>query len=88
MLNELHGGYYRDNFPNNLPSPVPSPSSLGFDIHTQLAQSGLPFLAVGGYFDLGNSYNGPQPRIDTNLTYADNFTWIGGKSFPEIRRVL
>ena len=27
---------------------------------------------------LGNSYEGPQPRIDTNLTYADNFTWIRG----------
>ena len=77
-LNELHGGYYRLNFPAVLPTPVQSPSSLGFSINPQLAQSGIPFIAVGNYFDLGNSYDGPQPRTDTNLNYADNFTWIRG----------
>ncbi|MGA3335080.1 MAG: carboxypeptidase regulatory-like domain-containing protein [Terracidiphilus sp.] len=77
-LNELHGGYYRLNYPSVIPSPVQSPSSLGFSINPQLSLSGIPFIGVGNYFDLGNSYEGPQPRIDTNLTYADNFTWIRG----------
>ncbi len=78
MLNELHGNYYRFNFPSVIPTPVQDPSSLGFQIHPQLAQAGIPYMAVGGFFDLGNSYEGPQPRLDTNLTYADNFTWIRG----------
>ncbi len=78
LLNELHGGYYRFNYPSVIPTPVQTPSSLGFDINPQLPQSGVPFMAVGEDFDLGNSYEGPQPRLDTNLTYADNFTWIRG----------
>ena len=77
-LNELHGNYYRFNFPSVIPTPVQDPSSLGFDINPQLAQAGIPYMAVGEAFDLGNSYEGPQPRLDTNLTYADNFTWIRG----------
>jgi hypothetical protein len=78
MLNELRGGYYRFNYPTVIPSPIQSPSSLGFQINPQLAQSGIPFISVGSYFNLGNSYEGPQPRIDTNLTYADNFSWVKG----------
>jgi Carboxypeptidase regulatory-like domain len=78
LLNELHGNYYRFNYPSVIPTPVQTPSSLGFDINPQLAQSGIPFMAVGNDFDLGNSYEGPQPRLDTNLTYADNLTWIRG----------
>jgi hypothetical protein len=77
-LNDLHGGYYRLNFPSVIPTPVQSPSSLGFSINPQLALSGIPYMSVGNYFALGNSYEGPQPRTDTNLTYADNFTWIRG----------
>ena len=77
-LNELRGGYYRLNYPSVIPSPVQQPSSLGFSINPQLAQSGIPYMSIGGYFALGNSYEGPQPRTDTNLTYADNFTWIRG----------
>jgi Carboxypeptidase regulatory-like domain len=77
-LNELRGGYYRLNFPSVIPTPVQSPTSLGFSINPQLALSGIPFMSVGAYFSLGNSYEGPQPRTDTNLTYADNFTWVRG----------
>ena len=78
MLNELRGGYYRLNFPSVIPTPVQSPSSLGFSINPQLALSGIPYMSIGSYFNLGNSYEGPQPRTDTNLTYADNFTWVKG----------
>jgi hypothetical protein len=77
-LNELRGGYYRLNFPSVIPTPVQSPTTLGFSINPQLAQSGVPYIGVGNLFNLGNSFEGPQPRIDTNLTYADNFTWIRG----------
>jgi hypothetical protein len=78
MLNEVHGGYFRNNFPSVIPSPVQSPSSLGFAITPQSAQSGLPYLSIGNYFNLGNSSNGPQARTDSNLTYSDNFTWVRG----------
>jgi hypothetical protein len=77
-LNELRGGYYRNNYPSVIPSTATSPSSLGFSINPQLSQSGVPYMSVGSYFSLGNSYEGPQPRTDTNLNYADNFTWIRG----------
>jgi Carboxypeptidase regulatory-like domain len=78
MLNDLHGGYYRLNYPSVIPTPVQLPSALGFSINPQLAQSGIPYISIGNYFSLGNSYEGPQPRTDTNLTYADNFTWVHG----------
>src|SRR5580658_3262290 len=77
-LNELRGGYYRLNFPAVIPTPVQDPSTLGFSINPQLALSGIPYMSVGNYFSLGNSYEGPQPRTDTNMTYADNFSWIRG----------
>ncbi len=77
-LNELRGGYYRLNYPSVIPSPIQAPSDLGFQITPQLEQSGIPYISVGNAFALGNSYEGPQPRTDTNLTYADNFSWVRG----------
>lgn len=77
-LNELRAGYYRLNFPAVIPTPVQDPSTLGFSINPQLALSGIPYMSVGNYFSLGNSYEGPQPRTDTNATYADSFTWVRG----------
>jgi hypothetical protein len=77
-LNELRAGYYRLNFPAVIPTPVQDPSTLGFSINPQLALSGVPYMSVGSYFSLGNSFEGPQPRTDTNATYADNFSWIRG----------
>ena len=78
MLNELRAGYYRFNFPSVEPSPITQPSSYGFDITPNIAQAGLPYLSVGPYFSLGFSYEGPQPRLDTNLSFADNFSWVRG----------
>ncbi len=78
MLNELRGGYFRFNFPAVEPSQVVQPSSYGFNINPNISQAGLPYMSVGPYFSLGFSYEGPQPRTDTNLTYADNFSWVRG----------
>ena len=78
LLNELHGGYYRNNFVAVNPQTVMAPSSAGFSITPQLAQSSLPYISIGSIFNLGFSADGPQPRIDTNLTYADNLTWVHG----------
>jgi len=79
LLNELHGGYFRFNYPDVIPASPSQPSALGFSITPQSALSGVPFMEIGtSYIDLGNSPEGPQPRIDTNLTYADSFTWVRG----------
>lgn len=78
MLNELRGGYYRLNFPSVIPATSVQPSSYGFDIHPQLSQASLPYMAVGSYFDLGFSFEGPQPRTDANTSFADNFSWVRG----------
>jgi len=77
-LNELRGGYYRFDYPSVIPATPSAPSSFGFDITTQLAQAGVPYMAIGSYFNLGFSFEGPQPRLDTNASYADNFTWVKG----------
>jgi len=77
-LNELRAGYYRLNYASVTPASIVLPSSAGFSINPQLPLAGLPYISVGSYFNLGFSFEGPQPRIDTNATYADNFTWIKG----------
>ncbi|HEY2466748.1 MAG TPA: carboxypeptidase-like regulatory domain-containing protein [Terracidiphilus sp.] len=76
-LNELRAGFYRNNFGAVLPQVPVQPSTLGFSITPQLAPA-APFIGVGQYFNLGFSPFGPQPRLDTNLTYADSFTWVRG----------
>ena len=78
-LNELRIGYYRFNFAAVSPQHPALPSSYGFTgIQPQNTSApGFPYLAIGA-FALGNSYEGPQPRLDSNLNYADNFTRIVG----------
>jgi hypothetical protein len=78
MLNELRGSYYRNPFSAVGVAQVVPPSSAGFSITPQDPESGIPYISIGNYFNLGFSFEGPQPRLDTNLTYADNFTWVKG----------
>ena len=71
-LNELRAGYFRFNYAELEPAAatLAAPSSFGFDIVPQDAAAGtLPFINVNGYFALGFSTNGPQPRKDENYTY-------------------
>lgn len=78
-LNDLRAGYYRFNFAAVEPQQIVLPSSLGFDITPQSKQSGLPNVAITGLnTPFGFSFEGPQPRKDTNLDAADNFTKIVG----------
>ncbi len=86
-LNELRAGYFRFNFADVEPAQVVQPSSYGFSISPQSPQANLPLIAVsglngttatGGAAFLGFSDEGPQPRKDTNLTGADNFSKIFG----------
>jgi Carboxypeptidase regulatory-like domain len=78
-LNELRIGYYRLDFSANVPQNPALPSSFGFTGITpqNTTAPGFPYLVIGA-FALGNSFEGPQPRLDSNLNYADNFTRIIG----------
>lgn len=76
MLNELRGSYFRNPYGAISPAQVVTPASAGFAITPQDPQSGIPYLTIGSYFNLGFSYEGPQPRLDTNMSFADNLTWV------------
>jgi Carboxypeptidase regulatory-like domain len=87
-LNELRAGYYHFVFYNTSPAKVVDPSTYGFNITPQdLAAASVPLMSVtgldgttstGGASFLGFSNEGPQPRKDSNLSGADNFTKILG----------
>ena len=77
MLNEFRVQYQRFNFVAVQPQQVVLPSSAGFNINSQFANAaGLPAISVSGFFTLGFSEDGPQPRIDDNGQLSDNFSYI------------
>lgn len=75
-INELRAGYYRFNFAAVNPQKIVLPSSAGFNITPQSPLAGLPTIGLTGYFTLGFSNFGPQPRKDSNLLGSDVFTKI------------
>ncbi|MGC2404206.1 MAG: carboxypeptidase-like regulatory domain-containing protein [Acidobacteriaceae bacterium] len=87
-LNELRAGYYRLNFATVEPAQVVQPSTYGFDISPQSPMANLPLINVSGLNGttasgpgafLGFTYEGPQPRKDTNLNASDNFSKVVGQ---------
>ncbi len=80
VLNEARFGYTRFNFVAVQPVTVVQPSSAGFAINPQLPSSaGLPVVSLLGFFTLGFSNNGPQPRIDQVYQANDNFSYVIGR---------
>jgi hypothetical protein len=79
-LNEADIGYTRFNFVATFPVNPLDPSSVGFTgIHPQFpTESSYPRINITGFFTLGFSSNGPQPRIDQTYQVDDNFTKIVG----------
>jgi len=82
-LNEFRLGYSRLNFDAVEPQQSVLPSSAGFAITPQNTKSaGLPRINVTGFFNLGFSSNGPQPRIDQTYQVTDNFSkTVGNHSY-------
>jgi hypothetical protein len=78
MVNQLRAGYFRFNDAAVSPQTPVAPSSFGFNISPQSPTSGLPNMGLLGYFTLGFSFEGPQPRKDTNLLGSDVLTWVIG----------
>jgi hypothetical protein len=79
MINELRGGYNRFNYAAVSPAQVTQPSSLGFNITPQdPAGAGVPAMFITGFFNLGFSQFGPQPRKDQTYEVVDNFSFTHG----------
>jgi hypothetical protein len=77
-LNDFRVGYFRFNFSAVNPQTITPPSGEGFNITPQDPLEGLPNMGLNGYFTLGFSFEGPQPRKDTNLLGSDTLTKIVG----------
>jgi len=79
-LNELRLSWLRYNYSAVSPAQITQPSSLGFSgINPQFPQyASVPYIGITGYFNLGFSTNGPQPRIDSTYELADNFSKVIG----------
>lgn len=81
ILNEFRLGYTRLNFRTGVPVNVRQPASVGFpNIIPQLPTGAdYPQINITGYFVLGGTNNGPQPRKDQTYQVTDNFSWVKGK---------
>lgn len=77
-INDFRAGYFRFNFAAVNPQTITPPSSVGFNITPQVAEQGLPNMSLNGYFTLGFSFEGPQPRKDTNLLFAESVSHVAG----------
>lgn len=81
-LNEFRVGYTRFNFVADQPQKVIAPSSVGFNINSQITSGqSLPEMHLfGAYnFAFGFTTNGPQPRKDQTYEITDNFSKVAGK---------
>jgi hypothetical protein len=81
LVNEFRVGYTRLNFASTTPQKAVQPADVGFsNIFPQYpAGAGYPFISITGFFNLGFSTNGPQPRKDQTYQITDNFSWVRGK---------
>jgi hypothetical protein len=81
ILNEARVGYTRLYFISGQPVNVRQPSSVGFtNIFPQVPGSAeIPRINIAGYFVLGGTNNGPQPRKDQTYQVTDNFSWVKGR---------
>ena len=72
LVNDLAAHYTRFNYNSGAPQQIVQPGSAGFAITPQdAANSTIPTIAVNGYFTLGGTSNGPQPRIDQVIQFDD-----------------
>jgi hypothetical protein len=79
-VNDFAAHWTRFNFKASFPQQIVDPASVGFNITPQ-DKSGqtVPQLAVDGFFTLGGTSNGPQPRVDSVYQIEDNFSKAWGR---------
>ena len=79
-VNDFGVHWTRLNFKSSFPQEIVQPSTAGFSITPQdTAASTIPQLGVSGFFTLGGTNNGPQPRIDQTYQVEDNFSKVFGR---------
>ena len=80
-LNEARFGYFRFNYASVNPVNPINPTSYGFTgISPQLPNyASIPVINLTGYFTLGFSEFGPQPRLENTYQVIDNFSHIAGR---------
>ncbi len=77
-VNDFAVHYTRFNDAIVNPQNIVDPASLGFSIHPEdVAAASVPTINTG-YFSLGFSSNGPQPRIDQTYQLDDSFSKVFG----------
>jgi outer membrane receptor protein involved in Fe transport len=76
LVNELRLTYNRFNYGAVYPETPTLPSSLGFTGITpeDTTGAGGTFIGLNGFFSLGFSQDGPQPRLDDTWQLADNIS--------------
>ncbi|MGA2537130.1 MAG: carboxypeptidase-like regulatory domain-containing protein [Terracidiphilus sp.] len=78
-VNDFALHWTRFNFDAVQPAQVVQPSTFGFDINPEISSAAsLPTMTVAGFFTLGFSTNGPQPRIDSVYQADETFSKIIG----------
>lgn len=79
-LNELRASFLRFNFQDVIPEHPALPSSFGFTGITpqNTVDASAPLITVVGYFNLGFSFEGPQPRIQDTYQLSDSFSKVAG----------
>ena len=81
-LNEARVAYLRFDFTANEPLNTVNPTTYGFTgITPQVASlASIPVvnLSNGGFFTIGFSTNGPQPRVQNTYQFTDNFSKVVG----------
>jgi Carboxypeptidase regulatory-like domain len=78
-VNDFSAHYTRFNFNAGAPQKTMAPSSAGFAITPQdTANQTIPTINISGFFAIGGTNNGPQPRIDQVIQADDNFSKVIG----------
>ncbi|MGH9351175.1 MAG: carboxypeptidase regulatory-like domain-containing protein, partial [Terriglobia bacterium] len=80
-INEARLGYFRFNYDAVVPASPINPTQYGFTgIFPQFpSEASLPVMSLTGLFTLGFTSNGPQPRLDQQYNFVDNFSKIAGR---------
>jgi hypothetical protein len=79
-VNDFGIHWTRFNFKSGTPQRTELPSASGFTITPQdPSQATLPRMVVNGFFALGGTSNGPQPRIDQVYQIEDSFSKTMGR---------
>ncbi len=79
-LNEVRAAYLRFNYTANGPQTPINPTAYGFTgiVPQNSAFQSIPVISLTGFFTLGFSTNGPQPRVQNTYQFTDNFSKVIG----------